>query len=211
ATTEAGRLHSENEYLRSHIPAAPDKIDDFFRELTLCEADKKTLRAELDDARLAEPGDLVKCQASLAAIEQANQRLSGQNQNLRDKVAAAGNGTELPPCWPTPEGKIRYTFNVTLVSDGIIIHDNPPHQDEEQQLIKEVVVDKDLDAAAFLEVTSKPYAWAQAHKCGIFVRVYDRTGPGEKGLYKARLQTVEEHFYKLLMPTSGNSAEAFTP
>jgi hypothetical protein len=211
AAAYAVRLREENEYLKKHIPSSPDKFDDFFRELTLCEADRKKLQNQFEQIAGTGPGDLAKCQSRLTDSEREKERLNGQNLNLRERMAAEGHGTELPPCWTTPEGKIRYTFDVTLVSDGVIVHDNPPHQDEEQQVIKGVVLDKDLDAAAFLEVTNKPYAWAQAHKCAIFVRVYDNTGPGEKALYKARLRTVEAHFYKLETQRVGNSAEALAP
>jgi hypothetical protein len=207
ATADATRLQRENDYLKRDISTAPDKFDDFFRDLTLCEADRKKLRDQFKEIAGTGPAELAKCRDDLADSKQESDRLKDQNRYFSQKVAAEGNGTELPPCWPTPEGKIRYTFDVTLVSDGLIVHDNPPHQDEEQQQIKEVILDKDLDAVAFLDVTNKPYGWAQAHKCAIFVRVYDNTGPGEKALYKERLRTVEAHFYKHETQRGGNSAE----
>jgi hypothetical protein len=195
ATATSEDLTRKNEYLEHRFAVSSDRFDDFFHELSLCRAEETKLQNQIAQVNRHTPTDLSKCENGLAESNQENERITGQNQNLREKLAALGNGTELPPCWPTPEGKIKYSFNVVLSDSGVLILDNPPHKDEERRVLSGVLLGENLDGQSYLNTTSNAFGWARAHKCGIFVRVVDKTGWGEKSLYKLRLRNVQEHFY----------------
>jgi hypothetical protein len=137
----------------------------------------------------------TQCESTLTRLKEENGRVAGQNQNMRQKLAARGNGTELPPCWTTSDGKIKYSFNVALSDDGVMIQDNPPDTEAESRVLEGIILGQILDGHAYLITTNNAYDWAREHKCGIFVRVVDNTGQAEKTLYKLRLRNVQAHFY----------------
>jgi hypothetical protein len=195
AMTVAEDLRRKNEYLEHRFTVSSDRFDDFFHELTLCRAEETKLQNQLEQMNRHTPADLSKCETALTESNEENERIAGQNQNLREQLAAVGNGTELPPCWTTPEGKIKYSFNIVLSDSGVLILNNPPHTDEEQRVLSGVILGQNLDGHSYLVTTSNAFGWARAHKCGIFVRVVDKTGQSEKTLYKLRLRNVQAHFY----------------
>ncbi len=57
----------------------------------------------------------------------------------------------------------------------------------------------------FLRQTKRIHDWSKGRdpECRFFVRVFDRTAANDKQLYKDLLQAVEQHFYKLLMKSTG--------
>ena len=144
------------------------------------------------------PGQMAQRLASISSCASEKDRLHGEVVNLEHKLLSAGQGTQLPPCWTTPDGKPEYIFNVTLTSTGLLVHDNQYHHAEETQLIGALPFDTEIDQQTFLHDSEGLYDWGKSHQCGFFVRVFDATKPSEKAVYKERLQIVEAHFYKLL-------------
>ena len=220
-----GQLQRESTYLKAQL-RAPNHFDDLFRELRLQKARIAQLDAQitelgkertsipsLEQAIAAESGSTGKDPQAILQdlITSANdakreqQRLQGELVYYQKKLAATGNGTVLPSCWTTPDGKIEYIFDVTLVSDGITVHDNAlaDHLQDEQQLIPKMSFGSVLNDNQFLQMTQTLYAWSRAQhpECRFFVRLLDRTKDDEKALYKSELQAVEGHFYKLPVAT----------
>ncbi|MYF96339.1 MAG: hypothetical protein F4210_12695 [Holophagales bacterium] len=52
--------------------------------------------------------------------------------------------------------------------------------------------------------TARVHDWSRDSEpeCRFVVRVFDRTAPDQKDLFKVQLQAVEQPFYKLLMESS---------
>jgi uncharacterized coiled-coil protein SlyX len=221
--TEANdQLRHENDYLKSRA-SAPENFDDLFRELRLQQARieqletqlaemkkqdaaikvlEKVLASQPDSAR--DPKSILRDLALRASdAEREQRRLQGELANLQKKLVAAGHGTEMPPCWVTPDGTIEYIFDISLTSNGIVVHDNalPDHAEDEKRLAPQMRFDSVLDRDEFLRATQGLYDWSRAQhpECRFFVRVFDRTKADEKTVYKSELQTVEGHFYKLLV------------
>lgn len=226
------QLRHENNYLKSRS-SAPENFDDLFRELRLQQAHieqletqlaemkqqdaaikdlKKVLASQPDSAR--DPKTVLRDLAMRASdAEKEQRRLQGELANLQKKLVAAGHGTEMPPCWVTPDGTIEYIFDISLTSNGIVVRDNalPDHAADENRLAPQVRFDSVLDRDEFLRATQGLYDWSRAQhpECRFFVRVFDRTKSDEKAIYKGELQTVEGHFYKLLVndaPAAGTVA-----
>jgi hypothetical protein len=158
------------------------------------------------------PAQMAQRLASISSCAEEKDRLHGEVVNLEHKLLSAGQGTQHPPCWPTPDGRPEYIFNVTLTSTGLLVHDNQYHHTEETQLIGVLPFDTEIDSQTFLHDSEGLYEWGKSHQCGFFVRVFDATKPSEKAVYKERLQIVEAHFYKLLsagstVPSSAGDAE----
>jgi hypothetical protein len=221
-TEATEQLRRENQYLKSRANA-PQNFDDLFRELRLQQA-----RIEQLDARLAEmkrqdaaievlekvlalqpdsardPKSILRDLAMRACNAEREQRwLQGELANLQKKLVAAGHGTEMPPCWVTPDGTIECIFDISLTSNGIVVHDNalPDHAEDEKRLAPQMRFDSVLDRDEFRRATQALYDWSRAQhpECRFFVRVFDLTKADEKTVYKSELQTVEGHFYKLLV------------
>jgi hypothetical protein len=228
--TEANeQLGHENDYLKSRS-SAPENFDDLFRELRLqqvhieeletqlaemkkqdaaIKALEKVLASQPDSAR--DPKTVLRDLAMRASdAEREQRRLQGELANLQKKLVAAGYGTEMPPCWVTQGGTIEYIFDISLTSNGIVVHDNalPDHAEDEKRLAPQMMFDSVLVRDEFLRATQGLYDWSRGQhpECRFFVRVFDRTKSGEKAIYKGELQTVEGHFYKLLV----NDVPAFS-
>ncbi len=77
ATADATRLQRENDYLKKRISTSPNKFDDFFRDLTLCEADRKKLHDDFKLIAGTGPANFVKCQSDLTDAKQESDRLTG--------------------------------------------------------------------------------------------------------------------------------------
>lgn len=179
--------------------SGPNNFDDLFRKLGLCE--EQTSKAEQEKRRWQ--GEAGHCQEQSSDAEREQQRLQGELANAQKKLLAAGRGTEMPPCWVTPDGTIEYIFDVTLASNGVLVHDNtlPDHSGDEKKLVPAMTFDSVLNRDQFLSATQRLYEWSRAQhpECRFFVHVLDRTKADEKAIYKGELQTVEGHFYKLLV------------
>lgn len=117
---------------------------------------------------------------------------------LQKKLGRVGKGTEKPACWATPDGKSEYIFDMSLTSDGIVIHDNKlQHRSVEQRQLPLSTMDfsKELTGRSFRASTQELYEWSNQNECRFFVKVFDRTKQNEKSIYKKRLRIVGEHFY----------------
>lgn len=225
------QLRHQDHYLKSRA-SAPENFDDLFRELRLQQARieqletqlaemkkqdpaikvlEKVLASQPDSAR--DPKSILRDMAMRASdAEREQRRLQGELANLQKKLVAAGHGTEMPPCWVTPDGTIEYIFDISLTTNGIVVHDNalPDHAEDEKRLASHMRFDSVLDRGEFLRATQGLYDWSRAQhpECRFFVRVLDRTKGDEKAIYKGELQTVEGHFYKLLVndaPAAGDT------
>lgn len=110
-----------------------------------------------------------------------------------------GNGLVFPPCVKHPDGRPAYVLTATLGSNHIVVAD------------REVELARGLDAfplfaaiqrnvalapSEFLTQTSAVFEWSRQRECRFFVWIEDATAAGAKQVYKQRLRTVEQHFYK---------------
>jgi len=136
----------------------------------------------------------------LADCERDRLQMQGQLANSQGKLEALGRGTEMPACWASLDGKPEYIWNVDLTTMGVIVHDNalPDHVEDEKQFVNGVLFNTEIKPEQFLAGTNLIYKWSVDHKCRFFVKVFDRTRPDEKAIYKRHLQAVEGHFYKQL-------------
>ena len=131
-------------------------------------------------------------------------RSSGKEiKNSKDRIKYIQRqcrGTEKPACWvDTASGKAEYIFQIALASEGVILHDNKlSHRVEEQKElpIGQIPFHKLLSADQFRHCTRDLFQWSEKKDCRFFVKVIDKTQYDEKKIYKKRLRTVEEHFYK---------------
>ncbi len=97
-------------------------------------------------------------------------------------------------------GQPEYIFNISLTSDGIVVHANKLADraaDENELPIGGLSFDSNVSDSAFEQQTDALYKYSKARDCRFFVRVFDETKSDEKAVYKRRLQAVESHFYKL--------------
>lgn len=110
-----------------------------------------------------------------------------------------GNGLVFPPCAKNPDGTAALIFTTMLGSESITIHDNriPSLEAERQSWPTQAIrFDEPLSREAFLEQTLPMFEWSVGRTCRFVVDVKDETEASEKMVYKARLRTVEQHFYK---------------
>lgn len=148
---------------------------------------KSTLKA------LNESTDLI---SQNHTLEKENETLKGQILNLTQRLG--GRGTEYPPCWVAPNGKIDYIFDVALKSNGYIIRDRKlPHRQEEQSLlpIQNITFDSEISPSTFSKQTEDLLKWSKDHNCRFFVRIYDQTGQQEKDNYKLKERILQQSFY----------------
>jgi hypothetical protein len=161
---------------------------------------------------LSRSGNLKLDKASLLALLEKAKSAEATAANLRGQVAhleqvaqASGKGTQYPPCWADEQtGRPEYIFDISIISDGIVIRDNAiPHRATEQaQLPMEgVEFGRRITNAAFVAETRPLLDWSnrQDPVCRFFVRLYDLTGPAEKATFKTGYRTVGGIFYNLLL------------
>ena len=137
--------------------------------------------------------DLVKQNINL---EKEVETLKGQMINLTERLG--GRGTEFPPCWVSPNGKLEYIFDVALNSNGYIIRDRKlPHRQEDQALlpIQQITFDSLVSSSNFSRQTDALLNWSKAHNCRFFVRIFDQTGHQEKDIYKHQERLLQQSFY----------------
>lgn len=205
-------LQQENDELRKAL-RNPDQISDLFHKLSLCEQRIAELENQNNDFAQAQPLlDWMKQEhlmpegvKNLAETAEKNERDARQCEDQRKycqaQLAKFGGGADYPPCWMTPDGlKPEYIFNISLTSDGIIVHDDrlPDRvQDEKELPTSAISFDNDASDDAFEQQTYPLFKYSEGKNCRFFVRVFDQTRPDEKQIYKQRLRAVEAHFYKL--------------
>ena len=130
------------------------------------------------------------------SLEKEVKTLKGQVINLTERFG--GRGTEYPPCWVSPDGKLEYIFDVALNSNGFIVRDRKlPHRQEEQALlpIQQIKFDTLVSSPTFSRQTDALLNWSKAHNCRFFVRIFDQTGRQEKDIYKRQERILQQSFY----------------
>ena len=113
--------------------------------------------------------------------------------------SCGGNGLVFPPCARNPDGTAALIFTTTLRSDSITIRDNSIptlEQEREGWPLQSIRFDEPLTREEFLDQTLPMFQWSVERACRFVVDVRDETEASEKMVYKARLRTVEQHFYK---------------
>lgn len=151
----------------------------------------------------------------MADARDAQQRyrdILGQNRNLEEqlRMATAGRGGQLPPCWASAEtGKAEYIFDVTITSTGLIVSNNVAKPELQHRLVQYETLpasmirfDTELTQADFRRQTAALRKWGddQEQKCRFFVRLFDDTRPDEKATFKRLMLTTGESFYYWLVP-----------
>lgn len=146
------------------------------------------------------PAEVVALAGRADDLAREAENLKGQVQNLRNRLAAGGHGTEYPPCWADSEtGRIQYIFDVALSADGFVVRKRDlAHRAEDWQALplERVTFDQRTDAGTFLTQFEPLYAWSVQRECRFFVRAFDQTGPTEKGIFKRQMRVLEARFYK---------------
>jgi hypothetical protein len=110
-----------------------------------------------------------------------------------------GNGLVFPPCVKHPDGRPAYVLTTTLGSSHITVTDREVELARGLDVyplfatIKRAVP---LAPDEFLAQTSGVFEWSRQRECRFFVWIEDATAQGAKQIYKQRLRTVEQHFYK---------------
>jgi len=194
--------------------------DDLFQELRRAsdfEAEVERLKSRLTESEKAQAqaesvaqaakealkNDDAKRMAEVLAenrrLQQEGRNKDGQLANLRERLKGPGGGTEHPPCWATPEGKIEYIYDVALTSTGYIVREiNIPHRAEEKKRLplQGITLGTEIPNKRFMQETTPLFEWSKAHDCRFFVKAFDRTGPQEKAIYNRQRRTLEQHFYK---------------
>lgn len=137
----------------------------------------------------------------------AAQKKSVKSSALRKKkglesapvIANEGRGVDAPSCWQDAAQNPEFIFNVDLTSSGIIIRDNPVPErtaDKARLPLKNIKFDRLRSVSEFRAETRNLFETSKRQDCRFFVLLYDKTGPGDKAVYKQLLSAVEEHFYK---------------
>lgn len=158
----------------------------------------------LNDAGLnGDPADTVQALIDTARHNQQRvQSLTGElalaNQQIR---AYEGSGVDHAPCWTEPRsGDIEYLYRITILESGLQVDAAWPARRAQQ--VKQIpgalaLAGQQLDSRDFQRLARPVYDWSVAHDCRHFVRVVDHPDTS-KQTFKARLQTIEAYFYKLL-------------
>ena len=189
---------SDLESLEEAVSAAKDSeiIQQTLAEVGLNTDDPKLLQQQLSE---------------VVAAKETMSQLGDENLTLKERMEyfkrlTHGRSNEMPPCWIHPETKrSEYIFDVVLASRGIAVFDRDlPHRREDKANlpIASIAFGREVTNQIFLDQTQALYRWSEENECRFFVRVFDRTGATEKLLFKSRLLTVEDHFYKYLTSDS---------
>jgi len=177
------------------LPTEPEKLAQEAKEAV-------AVRDALAAAGLGSPQEAIEKAKSAEALERENAVLQDRFANVQEGIDAVGKGTEMPSCWVVPgTTKTEYIFDVALTSSGLIVRDRdvPEYAAEKQRLPIEITFGQDLPPGEFLRQTRPLFEWSVRHGCRFFVQAFDRTASHEKELFKKRLRTLEQRFYKLLV------------
>ena len=110
-----------------------------------------------------------------------------------------GNGLVFPPCVKHPDGRPAYVLTTTLGSSHITVMDREVELARSLDvfpLFAQIERGVPLAPSEFLTQTSGIFEWSRQRECRFFVWIEDATAQGAKQIYKQRLRTVEQHFYK---------------
>ena len=98
-------------------------------------------------------------------------------------------------------------YDVTLTSDGFTLRSTDlPDRAEDRRVLPLAAVPNDVTVGhtAPWRRRRRSTAGRSSASAASSVRVSDATGPAEKALFKSRLSTVEQHFYKRLLEDGPN-------
>jgi len=141
-------------------------------------------------------------------------------ENLEARVRSLGGGLVHPSCWRQDDGRTAYLFDIVLTPSGLVVDFAAVQQGDvfdpsERKLgtveqaraslpVGNVARQERLSPEEFVRQTARVHDWSRASEpeCRFVVRVFDRTAPDQKSLFKVQLQAVEQPFYKLLMESS---------
>ena len=143
-------------------------------------------------------------------------------ERLQSHIRSLGSGTDHPSCWYQDDGiATAYLFDIALTPRGLVVDfaatspeyvlsasgDRLGPAEEARGFLPLGSVSRQqlVSPEEFLLQTKRVHDWSRDGdpECRFFVRVFDRTAENEKQLYKDLLQAVEQHFYKLLMKSTG--------
>lgn len=196
AQTEDQLKRLQDALTEAGLPTDPEELKQAVEEAV---AARDTIR----EAGFASPQQAREALKDAASLKAENERLRARQAELEDGGDGVGKGTEMPSCWFDPAtGKTEFIFDVALTSSGLIVRDRdaPPRQAAEKaRLPIEITFDTELSPEAFLSQARPLFEWSVRNECRFFVRAFDRTAPHEKELFKQRLLTLEQRFYKLLV------------
>ncbi|MBC8209080.1 MAG: hypothetical protein H8E79_07940 [Desulfobulbaceae bacterium] len=143
----------------------------------------------------SDPGQLI-ASADPDLLDRIRQ-LEQENKGLQQQITIYNIG-EKPSCWISPTGKTEYIFDATLTSKGISLQDRAlPHRVQEQALLPTHAIpfNQVMNTRSFRQKTKAIFDWSVENECRFFVKVTDKTAPGEKSIYKHYMRVVGEHFY----------------
>ncbi len=151
----------------------------------------------------AEEADMQACMGLLARSEdEAEMDIGECTGKLRylERTFAQGISDVPPPCWLSPSGRSQSLFRVQIDLEGFAI-DKAWSERRENDAASVPgalsIVGKQLDAVQFLAATEDLFEQSIQLKCRHVVDVVDRID-SDKELYKSRIKTVEDRFYKRL-------------
>lgn len=126
----------------------------------------------------------------------------GQNKNMRERLNQLGNGLVHPPCWADVNtGAIEYVYNVTIKENSLLVTRAWPDT-REALVLRTPYISKALGEYSmnshFLRATRALFDESKANNCRHFVRISDEAV--SKDAFKEQLLTIENHFYKYLVP-----------
>lgn len=136
---------------------------------------------------------------TVSELNRENATLRGQIEYQARKLQGLGRGTEMPPCWVTPAGRIEYLYDIRLTSAGLVVTATDlPHRNQERTTLPgaRASLGVALSEQTFTNEHLPLFEWSKQHDCRFFVRVIDRAGAGEKAAYKRLLRAVEVRYYK---------------
>ena len=157
--------------------------------------------SETATAASSEPRSLEEASQMIARLRRTNAGLSRSLSDLSE-----GRGLVYPPCWASllDTQRPHYLYNVTIDDDGLEVEEGDPRSSQDLSVFASGAVEpalgRRISQAEFLRDTKALFDWSVDNQCRFFVRVSDASSPSNKAGYKTRLATVENHFYKYLVP-----------
>jgi hypothetical protein len=187
---------NKNNFETKELLATINKLNE---ELAVCINEKLRLEAIISATKDTDKV-IDNLQKSLTVAKDELSKSNTKNKNLIGQVENLSNGLELPPCWATEEGKIQYTYLVTVHDEYLELNSIYP---EERSLDYKLLVasdfnEKRLSLNEFKSQLNEFYTKGvnSTPECRFFVQIEDKTSSNAKEQWKLGLKTVESIFYK---------------
>lgn len=164
------------------------------------------------------PEDVRPLSEMKAALEAASKisSLEAEKDKLQRNVSnlmRTGNGLTYPSCWTKASGQTEYIFDITFLDTGITVRDATPERsrDPAWTMVASFPRQKVIQEKAFMDATSRLFAWSKDQNCRFYTINRDATGPMKQRYVRLR-QTIESSFYPLyLRPQNANTASPVAP